>query len=231
MSRAAWTMDAAGGQVQGQRADQEDAWVIERYADAECLAALADGLGGHPAGDVASREAVKRFAVYFDSQRRGATTPVRKWLEDATIQADEHLREMQVADGALDGMATTLVAAHVKDRQLSAVAVGDSYVLLLRDGQLSRLNELHSEGGGVTSCVGFNLARIDLADSLLLMPGDRLLLASDGIVTLADDEIAAVLRGAADAKAAVHELLAAVEQAGIPHQDNTTVVALFFAGA
>ena len=228
---AGWKLDGAGGQIQGKRADQEDAWRLERYGKAECVAALADGLGGHPAGDVASHEAVNVFISHVASQRKNATTPVRKWLEDGVIHADDHLRDMQVRDPELEGMATTFVGAYAQGRELSLVAVGDSYALLLRDGVLSRMNELHSEGGGVTSCVGFNLSRIDLADKLLLLPDDRVLLASDGIVTLAEDEIAAMLKQSIDAHAAVHNLLRAVEDAQVPHQDNVTVVALFFQGA
>lgn len=226
MSDAVEAVDSAGGQIQGARADQEDCWKLERFG-ADCLAALADGLGGHPAGDVASREAVKIFFEHVASQSKAAATPVRKWLEDGVIHADEHLRQMQETDPTLDGMATTFVGAYVRKRDLSLVAVGDSYALLLRDGELSRLNELHSEGGGVTSCVGFNLSRMDLADSLLLRPGDRVLLASDGIVTLAEDEIAQMLQDAGDARLAVRHLLAAIEEAQIPYQDNATVVALF----
>ena len=125
-------------------------------------------------------------------------------------------------------MATTFVGAYVRSHQLSAVAIGDSYLLLVRDGTLSRLNELHSEAGGVTSCIGFNLARIDVVEQIPLLPGDRLLLASDGIVTLAEDEIAAILLQSIDARAGVHNLLRAVEEAAVPYQDNTTAVAMFF---
>jgi serine/threonine protein phosphatase PrpC len=221
-------VDIAGGQIQGQRADQEDAWDLKRFGDDECLAALADGLGGHPAGDVASREAIEHFLTHVASQRRHATTSPSKWLEDGVIHAHEHLRELQVSDPKLDGMATTFIGAYVRGHELSAVAVGDSYLLLVRDGALLRLNELHSEAGGVTSCIGFNLARIDIVDKVPLMPGDRLLLASDGIVTLAEDEIAAMLQQSIDARAGVHNLLEAIEAAAIPYQDNATAVALFF---
>jgi serine/threonine protein phosphatase PrpC len=221
------SVDVAGGQIQGQRADQEDAWEVKRFGPDECLAALADGLGGHPAGDVASHEAIVHFHAHVASQRRHATTAPGKWLEDGVIHAHEHLRELQAADAKLDGMATTFIGAYVRAHQLSAVAIGDSYLLLVRDGTLSRLNELHSEAGGVTSCIGFNLARIDVVEQIPLLAGDRLLLASDGIVTLAEDEIAAMLVQSIDAHAGVHNLLRAVEEAAVPHQDNTTVVALF----
>jgi serine/threonine protein phosphatase PrpC len=87
-----------------------------------------------------------------------------------------------------------------------------------------RLNELHSEAGGVTSCLGFNLARVDIADMLPAAAGDCFLLASDGVVTLDDDEVSAFLEGGPEPEAAVSGLLKAVEDAALPGQDNVTLV-------
>jgi len=220
------TLDAAGGQVQGKRRRQEDAWQLERYGDDEVLALVADGLGGHPAGDVASHEAVKEFVREFAGRRaRGTGTP-RAWLQDSTLGTHAVLLEMTRADRKLREMATTLVALYVRGAQFWAVSVGDSYLLLLRAGKLVRLNELHSEGGGVTSCLGFNLSRVDIADGLAVQAGDRFLIASDGLVTLDEEEVTRLLGDGADADAATRELLAAVDQADLPTQDNTTAVAI-----
>jgi protein phosphatase len=220
-------MKAAGGQIQGARRRQEDAWRLEQFGDDEVLALIADGLGGHPAGDVASREAVREFVKQFTARRRRATATPRQWLQDSAIQTDACLKEMQRSNRNLREMATTLVALYVRGAEFWAVSVGDSYLLMLRAGQLMRLNELHSEGGGVTSCIGFNLARVDIADALPVAPGDRFLLATDGIVTLDDVEATGLLGGTEHAETAVHDLLAAVEHAAFPGQDNVTVVAVF----
>jgi protein phosphatase len=217
---------AAGGQIQGARRRQEDAWHLERYGDDEVLAVVADGLGGHPAGDVASREAVREFVSQFTERRGRATATPKQWLQDSTLQADAHLQDLSRKKRELREMATTLVALYVRRGEFWAASVGDSYLLLLRAGQLMRLNELHSEAGGVTSCLGFNLARVDLADMLPAAPGDRFLIASDGIVTLDDDEVSAFLEGERTAEDAVAGLLKAVEDAALPGQDNVTVVAL-----
>ena len=220
-------MKTAAGQIQGARRRQEDAWTIERYGDDEVLAVIADGLGGHPAGDVASREGVREFVEQFGKRRngRGSTTP-RQWLQESTIATDACLMEMTRHKRALREMATTLVALYVRGPEFWAASVGDSYLLLLRNGQLMRLNELHAEAGGVTSCVGLNLSRVDIADRLLASPGDRFLLATDGIVTLDDTEITSFLGGPEDPATAVHDLLAAVERADLPNQDNVTAVAV-----
>jgi len=220
-------MRAAGGQIQGARRRQEDAWHVERYGDDEVLAVIADGLGGHPAGDVASREGVREFVEQFSARRngRGHAKP-RQWLQDSTLATDACLLEMTKRKRALREMATTLVALYLRGNQFWAASVGDSYLLLLRDGQLMRLNELHSEGGGVTSCVGFNLSRVDIAEELPVAPADRFLLATDGIVTLDDSQVTAFLGGPEDPGTAVHDLLAAVEHADLAGQDNVTVVAV-----
>lgn len=223
-------MNAAGGQIQGARKRQEDAWHLVEYGEGEVLALLADGLGGHPAGDVASREAVRDFAQQFAAKRDepGADprTGPRQWLQEATLEADRMLRALAVKKPLYRGMATTLVALYVRGDKFWAASVGDSYLLLLRDGRLMRLNELHAEGGGVTSCVGYNLSRVDIADTLPAAPGDRFLLASDGVIVLEDEEVTRFLGDAADAPAAVKRLLDAVEEARNPGQDNTTVVAV-----
>lgn len=220
------SLRTAGGQIQGKRRRQEDAWALERYGDDEVLAMVADGLGGHPAGDVASREAVREFVKQFAERRaRGTGTP-RAWLQDSTLATHAVLVEMTRADRKLREMATTLVVLYVRGAQFWAVSVGDSYLLLVREGKLVRLNELHTEGGGVTSCLGFNLSRVDIADGLAVLPGDRFLIASDGLVTLDEAEVTRLLGDAADPDAATRELLGAVDEAELPTQDNTTVVAV-----
>ena len=215
---------AAGGQVQGKRRRQEDAFHVDCYESGDVLAIVADGLGGHPAGDVASREAVREFAMQFGRRRDDGKKTPRQWLQEATMATHEHLLEMTRANRDLREMATTLIALYVRKNEFWAVSVGDSYLLLQRGDRLVRLNELHSEGGGVTSCLGYNLARVDVADTLAVHQGDRFLLASDGIIALDDAEVSAYLKEAADAAAAVKGLLAGVEHVALPNQDNATAV-------
>lgn len=218
-------MIAAGGQIQGARRRQEDAWRIDTWTPEEMLGIVADGLGGHPAGDIASTLGVAAFGRRFAGAREDGEGTPADWLRNAMKAADLELRARVREEPALRGMATTLVALYLRETGFWAASVGDSYLLLLREGRLMRLNELHAEAGGVTSCVGFNLSRVDVADTLAVHPGDRFLLASDGIVVLDDAEVAEFL-GRDDAQAAVRGMLAAVEQAQLPNQDNATVVAV-----
>lgn len=219
-------LDVAGLTIQGQRRRQEDAWHLERFGPSEVLAIVADGLGGHPAGDLASRAAVDEFvSVFADLRAREAGNP-RRWLQEATVGADLHLRALQEEDQTRRGMATTLVAAYRSGVELWTVSVGDSYVLLWRRGQLYRLNELHTERGGVTSCIGYNLSRMDLAEVMTLEDADRLLLASDGLTTLDDEQVSRLFEAATGAEALVRAAIAAIEQVDHPGQDNATLVAI-----
>lgn len=220
-------MKGAGGQIQGRRMRQEDAWRLELLGDGELLAIVADGLGGHPSGDIASREGIVELQREFLARRAQPEALPREWLKHSILAADSHLRAMQRRDPELEGMATTMVALYARATEFWAASVGDSYLLLRRRGQLIVMNELHAEGGGVTSCVGFHLSRVDLADRLLVEPGDRFLLASDGIATLDSDEISGLLGGAPDPESAVSHLLHAIEDSASPSQDNATVIAVF----
>lgn len=216
-----------GAQSQGRRARQEDVFAIKRFGTREALAAAADGLGGHPAGDVASREGMEEFVRHFNLCREEEAGTPRDWMAEAVHAAQRHLLKQQRNNAERYGMATTLVALYLKANVLWAASVGDSYLLRLRDGELGRLNELHGDNGGVTSAIGFNLTQIDLGEGLEAVSGDRYLLATDGIVTLDETQITSLLSDAASPEAAVTALLEAIEQQGHPYQDNTTIVAVF----
>jgi serine/threonine protein phosphatase PrpC len=218
---------AFGGQIKGKRDQQEDAWSIERLEDGGVLALVADGLGGHPHGERASAEAVTEFSHVFLDRHASALGPPRQWIQKAVVEADRHLHALQRKDPELRGMATTLVAAYVGKGKLWAASVGDSYLLLLRGGNLVRLNELHEQDGGITSTLGFHLTQVELADEKPIEPGDRYLLASDGIVTLHDTDVRDTLAAAANPEAAVKSLLDQIEAKNHPAQDNTTAVVIF----
>jgi protein phosphatase len=219
-------MDIATAQIQGRRQRQEDFFAVDPLGEHEALAIIGDGLGGHPAGDVASREGVERFRKTFLEQRAAGKDAPKDWLRAAVVEANRYLMELQRNDPKLMGMATTLVAVYVHDQALWAATVGDSFLMLLRHERLSLLNELHQVGGSITSSLGFNLARVDLADGLKLEAGDRLLLATDGIAPLGDEDTARILGSADTAQAAALALVEALEAIAQPNQDNATVVVL-----
>ncbi len=248
---ARWPL--AGRQWQGARAYQEDSFATldVEMADGEAaalLTILADGMGGAAGGAVASRAVVEVFAREFPAARGTADTRFRTCLNAATAG----LRAREIADPRLSGMGTTVVAALYDGRSLDWLSVGDSPMWLYAARALERLNADHSMAPFLERLVQAGelspeAARMDRRRHMLrsvvtgsppdlvdcgsrdcrLQPGDFLLIASDGIETLAEAEIAREL-GAADgsADAAAGALDRAVRAAAGPGQDNVTFLLL-----
>lgn len=246
------TFDIAGAQIDGARDYQEDAFLITRLGDpgSERVASLvivADGMGGHAAGNVASNMAVQTFNKHLTSSFPTDSLP--EVLRDAVLQANNSITETVRETAALKGMGCTLVAAIVEDRHLRWVSVGDSHLYLIRDREIKKKNADHSYGGFLarmaeqgkpiepeagfsrnmlmSALTGDEIADIDCPDHPLeLQPGDRVIVASDGLDTLSLGKIMAFLDSAGTSKEYVDCLLGAVNDAKMPRQDNTTVVVI-----
>ena len=236
----------AGGQLLGAREAQEDelGFIEGSTLDPDGqhpVAIVADGLGGHAGGETASRLAVRAFIDAYGFVGAAADR-LRAALDAANRAIDDAVRE----NLSLDGMGATLVAAAVTTDGLEWISVGDSLLYLYRGGRMKRLNEDHSmapviealrESDPVTArgmnpnelrsaLVGFEITKVD-ASSMpeLLLPGDLVVAATDGLNTLNIDETASIIsdcRG--DGPEAVTDaLLAAVAARAAPTQDNATV--------
>lgn len=246
--------------TKGARAAQEDACDFAPHgggAGGGLLAVLADGMGGHAGGALASTVACRRFlAAYADSH--GAA---RLRLAGALDAANRALAEAVLADRSLVGMGCTLVGATFETSNdgpvLTWVSVGDSPLLLFRQSRLYQLNENHSlapildalaEAGELTAAEASNHPRrhflrsaltgsgielVDLPDTLTpLAPGDWVIAASDGLETLPHAEIADILAFNNDAspQSIAEALITSVETAGEANQDNATVMAVRVVG-
>jgi protein phosphatase len=208
---------------------------------ADDLFAVADGMGGHAAGEVASLTAVEALRAAFE--RVGGTDG----LVAAAEQANRSVWDQAQADPDLRGMGTTLVAValvhEAGEDRLAIVNVGDSRAYLLRGGELEQLTTDHSlvqelvddgqlseieatvhpQRHVLTRALGVD-AEVHV-DALQLLPlkGDRLLLCSDGLPReLSDAQAASILRRFADPKEAARELVSAAKTRG--GNDNVTVV-------
>jgi protein phosphatase len=203
------------------------------------LWAVADGMGGHRAGEVASAIAVRTLQEAFR-----AVPPTQVGLEGAAVAANTAIRAAAEQDPELYGMGTTLVAiARTEEDELAYVNVGDSRIYLLRSGELQRLTidhslveELVQEGSLtpeearthpkrniVTRALGI-ADHVDVdGDTILPYTGDRYVLCSDGLTDeVEDDHVAGVLRRLADPDEAAAELVRlALEHGG---RDNVTVL-------
>jgi protein phosphatase len=208
------------------------------------LFAVADGMGGHAGGEVASQVAIEALRTAFTSS---GEAPDAESLVGAVREANAAVLETAEGDPALRGMGTTLTAAAVVteegEERIAIANVGDSRAYVFAHGDLTQLTEDHSvaeelaRAGEIgpdevdshpqrhilTRALGiFPEVAVDLWE-VLPYPGDRVLLCSDGLVReVNDDQIAAVLRRLADPGQAVEELVARARAAG--GSDNITVV-------
>ena len=216
---------------------------------------VADGMGGHRAGEQASALAVvaieqftlNTFKWFFHSDGPEAQRVLTQF-QAALRQADARILEEAAEHPELSGMGTTLTLAYHLDAQLCVVHVGDSRAYLYGDDVLRQVThdhtvtaELVSRGvlrpeqaaqhrlrHVITNVVGGNEAGIDVeAHALEVHAGDRLLLCSDGLTEMVTKEaIAATLRAEPDPEAACTKLLAQANEAG--GRDNITVLIVRF---
>jgi protein phosphatase len=215
----------------------EDGYVVE-----EPLFAVADGMGGHRAGEVASRMALEAIAEVPPEE--GAHS-----LAERVRAANRVVHQRASEDKELEGMGTTLTALWMDGDEARIAHVGDSRAYLLRDGELKMLTEdhtlvqrmvregkisaqeatVHPQRSILTRALGVD-AEVDVDDlTVELRPGDRILLNSDGLTSMLDeDRIADILREHQDPQAAADALVDAANEAG--GQDNITVVVIDVSG-
>ena len=240
----------ASRQWQGARPYQEDDFgTLEGSFSGDdgspgVLVVLADGMGGEAGGAVASRTVVQTFLDRFPDSDGAACVRFQACLDEAT----DSLREQAGTDPALDGMGSTVVAAHYDGEELSWLSVGDSPMWLFSGGKLVRLNADHSmapvldrlaKDGELSpeealgdsrrnmlrsAVTGAKAELVDCAKrSCPLGRYDCLLVASDGIQTLTEEDIGQHLASAdGDMEAAADALFSAVRAAAGPGQDNVT---------
>jgi PPM family protein phosphatase len=216
---------------------------------------VADGMGGHRAGEQASALAVvaieqftlNTFKWFFDSNGPEAQRVLTQF-QTALRQADARILEEAAEHPELGGMGTTVTMAFQLDAQLCVVHVGDSRAYLYGDDELYQLTHDHTLMAAmlrrgeiqpeqaaehrlrhvITNVVGGTEAGVDVeAHALNVHADDRLLLCSDGLTEMMTDEaIAAVLRAEADPQVACTTLVAQANEAG--GRDNITVLIVRF---
>jgi PPM family protein phosphatase len=226
--------------------------VPERVEEVNYVMILADGMGGHAAGELASRLAISTLVslaldipdwiLKLDSE--AAPAELERRARDIVRQVGSVIFKKGHEDPALKGMGSTLTAARSLGRDLLIVHVGDSRAYLLRAGGLHRLTKDHTfaqmlvdcgrlKAGDIpssrvrhvlTNALGGTREHVDVdVDLLRLEDGDRLLLCSDGLTDLVDDDtIAQTLADAvpsADVCAQLVQL--ALDRGG---RDNVTVI-------
>lgn len=238
----------------GQREYQEDALALDFPLGAGLgFAVLADGMGGHAAGDVASKIVVTE--VFSDLKLHSGDpeqmeTRIEPILRQAAAGANDVLRHHAETCPDTRGMGATLIAPVILQNRLYWISVGDSPLYLYRAGTLARLNQDHSlvpqidylvskglmgEDEGLhhpdRNCltsvlIGQPIPKIDCPhDPVRLFEGDVILAASDGVQVLEDSEILGVLNAAGDQSAAEigAALMRDITSLDDPDQDNVSL--------
>jgi serine/threonine protein phosphatase PrpC len=223
------------GQV---RAGNEDALLI-----LGSVFAVADGMGGHRGGEVASATALEPLAA-LDGQHFGGPEEGLAALTAAAVAANAEVGRRSRSDPELEGMGTTLTALLVDGSDAHLVHVGDSRAYLMREGVLVQLTDDHTlvqalidqgritrdqasehpHRSVITRAIGVGTEVEVDGLTLVLADGDVLLLCSDGLTGVVDDDAIAAVLGEHGARSAVDELIARANAAGGP--DNITVLTL-----
>ena len=209
------------------------------------LFALADGMGGHPEGEVAAQIGLQTMAALFQHDAKAGLAEPLRWLHDAFFASHEQLLRYASRRGLPDTPRTTLVSCLIQGRSVYWAHCGDSRLYLVRQGRLiartrdhsySELQEVVSQvvplgerfnRNVLYTCLGSpGRPVIDTAGPLLLQPGDRLMLCSDGLWGSVPDEVITEELAQRPISDAVPELVErALRQAG-PRSDNVTVLSV-----
>lgn len=204
------------------------------------LFAVADGMGGHRAGEVASRMALGILEEFF---RKDAGQDISQVLSDGVTEANSSVYNASLKEASCHGMGTTLTALVVREHYAVLAHVGDSRAYLIRGDDIIQLTrdhslvqELYREGGitraqarehpqrnvltralGTAGSVDIDLTRVEI------QRGDLLLLCTDGLSNLVEDhDILMLVRQSRNPEKAVTSLIrAALSQGG---NDNISVV-------
>ncbi|HOB67136.1 PP2C family serine/threonine-protein phosphatase [Ottowia sp.] len=205
------------------------------------LFVLADGMGGHPQGDVAAQIALQALSSLFQREARPRLPAPSAFLGSALLSAHHQIIRYASGQGLIDTPRTTLVAGVVQSGELHWVSCGDSRLYVVRGGTLLTRTRDHSfieaqtRGGGAPegvnrhvlyTCLGSTLRPVfDTGGPLRLTEGDKVLLCSDGLWgSLPDEQIVHAL-GTQPVARAVPALVDAALQAAGERSDNVTVLA------
>ncbi|MFZ2986906.1 PP2C family protein-serine/threonine phosphatase [Ideonella sp.] len=209
------------------------------------LFALADGMGGHPEGEVASQLALQTLAGAFQREAKPALKSPLRFLQEAILAGHHQLLRYATERSLVDTPRTTIVACVIQGNAAYWAHCGDSRLYLVRDGALMQRTRDHSytelqetlahvvpidarfNRSVLFTCLGSpGKPVVDTVGPINLQPGDRIVVCSDGLwSTVPDEEIVDILssRPLSDA---VPEMVERALRNGGSHGDNVTALAV-----
>lgn len=212
------------------------------YTKSSGLFMLADGMGGHPEGEVAAQIALQTVTALFQSEATPVVKDVAAFFNLAILTAHRQILRYAAEKGLLDTPRTTFVAALVQDGAVSWVHCGDSRLYFVREGELLARTRDHSylEQAGndkakiaalannrnvLFTCLGSPVRPVfDVTGPVALKQGDRLMICSDGLWGTVDDTVIVHELSQKHLNDATPDLVETALRNGGPHGDNVTVV-------
>ena len=209
------------------------------------LFALADGMGGHPEGEVASQLALQTLAALFQRDAKPQLKDPQRFLLEAIMAGHHQLLRYATERGLIDTPRTTIVAcvlqgnaaywAHCGDSRLYLVR-GDKLIARTRDHSYSELQDTLSQvvpigerfnRNVLFTCLGSpGKPVVDVVGPLVMQTGDRILLCSDGLWGTVSDAVIADQLASKSISDAVPELVEQALRNGGPKSDNVTILAV-----
>lgn len=214
------------------------------------LFALADGMGGHPEGEVAAQRVLQTLAAMFQREAKPALDDPLGFLQDAVLIAHQQLQRYAADKRLADNPRTTLVACILQGRHAYWAHCGDSRLYLVRESQLIARTRDHSylelqaalgrvppagesfNRNVLFTCLGSpGKPMIDTQGPFLLQPGDRLMLCSDGLWGTVLDEVITHQLALLPIAESVPGLVEQALRNGGARCDNVSVLAVEWEGA
>ena len=215
------------------------------YTSGSAIFMLADGMGGHPEGEVAAQLAIQAIAAMFQKEAKPELPNVSGFLNNAVRSAHRQILRYAMDRGMLDAPRTTVVLAVIQNGAMFWTHCGDSRLYLLRHGEVLMRTRDHSlleqdllkpsslrpdapkNRNVLFTCLGSPTRPVyDLVGPVGLLQGDRVMLCSDGLwSSLTEQDIVADL-STKSVDLAVPDLVEKALRLAGPHSDNVTCLAL-----
>jgi serine/threonine protein phosphatase PrpC len=212
------------------------------YTRESGLFVLADGMGGHPEGEVAAQIALQTIAALYQREAKPVVKDVKAFLTSSVMSAHQQIMRYAGGNGMLDTPRTTVVAAILQAGMAHWIHCGDSRLYVIRDDEMLLRTRDHSYverprvGDGpeapnrnlLLTCLGSPTPPLfDVSAPLQLQRGDRILLCSDGVWgVLEDGEIVRALSSRKPVSEAAPDLAEMALRNGGRSSDNVTLIAL-----
>jgi protein phosphatase len=222
------------------------------YTREALLLVLADGMGGHKGGDIAATVAMRTLSTLFQSQAAPYVKKPERFLEDALMKAHQDILRYSAAHGLPDSPRTTIVACLIQHNTATWAHCGDSRLYWVRHGQLlGRTNDhshieyliskgrageheraTHPDRNKLYNCLGAAQdPNVELSRPASLLPGDVLMLCSDGLWSMLPDQDIVRRLSTQTVVQAVPDMIATSLEVAGPKADNTTALAIMWQGA